>query len=401
MKSLFLLLVAVVCVLSFESDLVANDAKVLPETRWRLQIFTSYSSIENRFENNGAISRLGSRYSTELNRDVLTTLQPQHAEVFHSLLGENGSLGFLDISTNAELLTNIFTAEYGITKRLSIGVMIPLITARNKVHVHQTDSRAAAQLSEQLPPSAQNALKQIRQQLSVQSLERVLQNDFEYQGGFQDWSATGLGDIELGLKYQFVDRTRWRSAIKGGFRAPTGHTDRANELFDIGFGDGQWDIAAYHYLDYQAHPDLFFTLETGYTLQLPDRISKKIPLSEAIPISNQTENIAFNLGDKLETSLQLHFRPISATYMRTKYRYLIKFADSYSTNQSFASEILEQHTSQELHQLQAELGYSNLSAIRNKQATIPFEAAAFYHYPLAGKNTYQTQTLGLILKTYF
>ena len=49
----------------------------------------------------------------------------------------------------------------------------------------------------------------------------------------QDFSAEGLGDIQLGAKYQYLRTQDARLAATGGVRVPTGRQDDPDDLADV------------------------------------------------------------------------------------------------------------------------------------------------------------------------
>jgi hypothetical protein len=53
---------------------------------------------------------------------------------------------------------------------------------------------------------------------------------YEYKR-FETWSDDGLGDIEAGLKYQYFKNDKWRLAVTGAVRFPTGEVDDPDDLW--------------------------------------------------------------------------------------------------------------------------------------------------------------------------
>ena len=192
-----------------------------------------------------------------------------------------------------------------------------------------------------------------------------------------------------------------QAALKAGARLPTGTVDDPDQLFDLGFGDGQVDLGAFNLVDLQFTPAFGATIETGYTLQLPDTATRRVPLSAEIPVGAQSIDFSRKLGDYVNAEVEANYTFWRALTMSARYRFKYKMEDSYTGPNGQDTSALEQDTSELIHASTFQLEYTNLAAVRAGREKIPYAVAVFYRMPFAAENSADSRTAGLILKSYF
>lgn len=395
-------------IFSIIPETYADDAAVLPQGRWRLRLATAYSQFTNQLNDSGISSSLGSTYSKSLDAKFLSLINKNSAALFKAV---NAAPLNANISQAAELKTdvdsmfisNTLVAEYGLTDRLSIGVIVPIIHGEIKVKSTSTPDQNFERVTNNMPdPNLKAAMSQMSAATTTQGLNSLLTNQFQYSSGLKSWSSTGVGDVEIGAKYNYYNALPLKTTFKLGTRLPTGNEKDENVLVNAGFGDGQWDIGAYHYVDYQPLSNLYFTLETGYIAQLPNSGNYRIPLSADLPIGMAPTSLQRKLGDYWEAGLEGNLTLQKYWTISPKYRFKQKFSDSFSGGPAGVDlSLLENNTDELLHEGLIQLEYSNLPAVRAGQSRIPYGVTAFYRQPFAGKNVVDARTAGMMIKSYF
>lgn len=387
----------------------ADDAAVLPKNRWRLRWISSFSFADHAFDSSGNSVMLGDEYSQTISTQFLTALRPDTTKLVKTLnavqpgLGENLPIAVVNAKLDSNVYTNVFVAEYGLTDRLSLGIILPLVHASVEAEIKSEPSAEFKALMGSIPEGhpMKAALSSLQQQMTIEALSSTLKSELGYNAGLSSWSGSGLGDIELGAKYNYYKSHPFVATIKGGVRLPTGRRNDPDELFDIGFGDGQFDLGAFHYLDYHPLAQLYITWEAGYTAQLPHSATYRVPIIDGTDISPLKAKLNRDLGDFWETGLEAHWSFVKTMTFSSKYRYVQKFSDTYSSSDGLNTAALEANTDEERHEANFTLTYSNIPNVRAGRARIPFEASIFYRLPFAGKNIEQLQTAGVQLKSYF
>jgi hypothetical protein len=404
-----LILVLLLSTLGFLKELKADDAKVLPKNRWRVQLISSFSYADERFNSSGQSVSIGDAYSLSLTPAFVSMLRPQVKALSTALdslqPGLSQEMKVTEINADIQSLVNAnaVAAEYGVSDRLSVGFILPVVYGSVRV---STESQATPEFEgfmKKLPDAhpLKAALQQMKSQLSIDGINQTITQDLGYQSGLKSWSGTGLGDLEVGAKYQYLNIHPFRMTVKTGFRAPTGRRDNPDLLFDLGFGDGQWDLAGYHYIDYVATSKLYLSWEAGYTVQLPHRATYRVPVFDGVALSPVKTKLDRNPGDIIENSLEANFNFTRLLSISPKYRHRYKFADSYSGATGINTSLLGANTKESLHEATMTLGFSNLPRVKSGESQWPMDAQIFYRQRIAGRNMSETMTGGLQLKAYF
>ena len=115
-----------------------DDAIPIPSGWVRLSVLNAWERYDSRFGENGAIRGLGEEFST----DSLGPRQlPRLAAIESGLqtLTNNPTqrltFGRLDVRSDARVVTTPVALEFGITRRLTLGVVVPLVQTRRTAQV--------------------------------------------------------------------------------------------------------------------------------------------------------------------------------------------------------------------------------------------------------------------------
>ena len=127
-----------------------TDATVLPRGVLRVGIQPTWQHATDRFSNGLAGLPEGSRepLGADFGRDSITSalFEPLRAVAgtLASITGDNNlplTLGRLQVDFDASAVHTPISFEYGVTRRLTLGVMVPYVTTRNEVFVNPNPSR--------------------------------------------------------------------------------------------------------------------------------------------------------------------------------------------------------------------------------------------------------------------
>ena len=131
-----------------------EDAAPVPKGMLRFRVTTGWSRFDERFTTTGRRS-LGDEISaTDFGVQQLPLLAPVETGL-RTLTGDAGtklSLGHLAVYSDARTVTTPIVLEYGLTRRLTVGLMVPVVQTRRSVSVsvntaslvnlHRVDSTA-------------------------------------------------------------------------------------------------------------------------------------------------------------------------------------------------------------------------------------------------------------------
>src|SRR3989338_7712992 len=207
---------------------LAETASILPDGRWRVRLITAYTQASNEYNDVGNSQALGQPFSIPLPARLLAGLNAENKakmQQLQSLLPQiNDSFSFATLHTDIEasVLANYLVLEHGVTDHLSLGLILPILNGSVKVKANSETTPEFESLTQQSPEPLKAELMKIKASTSTTSLHQMLTNQLQYRDGLNSWSGTGIGDLELGAKYNYFRSMNWRMSTKGGLRLPTG-----------------------------------------------------------------------------------------------------------------------------------------------------------------------------------
>ena len=191
MPSLAALLRAVPCLLLLATSAQAqsplshlDDAAPVPSGALRLRIANVWTRYDERFGANGTTTPLGGPLSADsLGSAQFPLLVPIETSLRAAAIDPSLrlSLGQLRVGSNARIATTPIAFEYGVTRRLSIGVLIPIVQTRRVAMATMTGDKAHANIGyvpagSRRDANAQNATVAAAYQKAADSLRLLISN---------------------------------------------------------------------------------------------------------------------------------------------------------------------------------------------------------------------------------
>jgi hypothetical protein len=395
----------------------ADDAAVLPKGLFR---FLANSEVafdwSNRYNPNGDKEPLAIDFNANLNNAVFSAVPA----------GQSFGRSVVAFKRGASLTT--FQPAYGLTDRLSIGMNIPYWTVDNRVAAHVSSSGAtlgklvAADLIVPLstPGSVPLSTADV-QNILASGLDVAGNGDLEIGGlGFmklQDWSYQGVGDVELGGRYQYYRGENFRGSFTGGVRFPTGYVDNPDNLADLSLGAGAYALLFQFNQDlmfqkeglgkrlgFPEPGDFFINTTIRYDLNLPDKQLLRI-CDPNFPLCNNKEEVHRDLGDRIEAEIQpkigLFFRGLIFSAL---YKYGHNFQDHITGSRGFNYGAAAKETDSTEHFYVLGLTYSTIPSLRSGEEGMklpPLSFSVLYRNRFAGTNTPANDTITFNLQYFF
>ena len=399
----------------------ADDALMLPKGTFRLYSDAHfYLPFDKRYDPDGKPEALGADFNRSLDSRVFPLLTP-----LDRFVGGRASLGDARVSIDIDLVEVEFVLQYGVTDRLTLGVMVPYSWATTNVKARlETAPGSSANVGRNprlgqpgqppLIPLAAGGIpltEEDVQQLLGPGLPGVPGFGFER---FETISVEGFGDLEASFKYQYLRTEDWRGVFGGGVRFPTGEVDDPDNLVDFSLGSGAYALLFRFYTDYilshlwtgpqpPASPgELTLNGTFRYDLVLPDKQVRRVPDDVNNPLTTNKENVSRDLGDRFEFEASARYVPFRDWFLTGLYRYGFKLEDRVSGTKGFNYESLEKETARTEHIVIAALSYSTVGAYQGKRFPIPVIATVYYRNRFAGSNNaFRSQYIGLYLQVFF
>jgi hypothetical protein len=378
----------------------ADSAEVLPKgiSRGDLE-YSYYFPIDEKFDPDGNVEDIAKDYNTSMNSNLFPALK--QLETVFGMPDGSASLGdsVVDFKYNVNEVNLKFF--YGLTDKLSIGVKIPYLWYENEVSagVNTVNAtlgfnpfygRPAAPFGIPLIPVQFGGVK--NDSLATELVQDTLVQDYGYKR-IASWSDQGIGDIEVGGRYQYLKTNNWRLAFTGAVRLPTGNVDDPDNLVDLGFGSGAWALLFRSNNDFTGFENMILNATLEYDLVLPDKETLRVPSDVNNPITSNKEEVSRDLGDIYKLKLSGDYALPRGFGIHLLYAYAGQLKDSISGNQGFAYQSLEDETDWTYQEYKIGLSYSTIPLYKEKKFPLPLVFGVEYEDVFAGTNNFLKQRL--------
>lgn len=406
--SLFFILLS--CTLP--SICLCDSAEVLPKGRARFGVEADfYLPITERYNPEGNVENI----ATDLNATLNSTVFPD-LRLLESLFGLPGgfaNIGRSVVSYTYHYTVTEFSLQYGLTDRISAGLMIPYWFVKTDVSAKLDASGATVGKSaflnslaplgflDTVPLTTKDAQNLIGRGLDINGDGKVDIKGFGFKP-IESWSENGLSDIEAGIRFQYLNNANWRLAVTGGVRFPTGEVDDPDNLSDRVFGTGAWGLMFHLNNDYVGIKNTLLNFTFRYEPFLPHDQTVRVLRNVNEPLSPLKEDVHIDVGDvfELEWSGTYQFpRGFSASLL---YRYGFSLEDDVSGSDGRPLPALEAESDYTEHIAIAALSYSTIPLYQAKKFPVPLTASLTYRNRFAGtNNVLKSQYIGFVLGVYF
>jgi hypothetical protein len=411
----------------------ADDAIVLPRGVSRVSIANHfYLPFDKRYNPSGKVEDIATDFNTSLDSRILPGLAP-----LSPLVGGTASLGDTNVSFEFDLSITYFEVAYGITDRVTAGVRIPYWWLTNTVS-GRLNSGAGSSANVGLNPAfgrpGQPPLIPLSRggvPLTTEDIQRLIGPGLPGIPGigfkrFDSFSDHGIGDLEVGFRYQYLRTNDWFLAFTGGARFPTGRVDDPDNLTDSGFGSGAYALLFRLNHDYTisnlwrgqqettadetlggrapgtAPGTVVLNGTIRYDLVLPDTQVKRVPDHVNNPLTANRENVSRDLGDIIELEASAHYNFLTGLTLLSLYKYGFKLQDHVSGRQGFAYHSLEEETDYTEQIFIVSLAYSTFPLYLQKKFPLPLTTSVSYRNRFAGSNNVsKSEYVGVGLEVLF
>lgn len=408
------------------SRLAHASAEVLPKGRVRFNIDSRfYLPIDKRLNPDGNTEDVATDFNGPLDSNVFTDLRG--LELFFGLPEGSANLGDTVVSFKYDLTIVRFSAQYGLTKRLTLGILIPYWWMKNKVDARLDTTAATVGINSTIgslaplpAPGVEGPVPGIpfgiTEFLTKEDIQQILGDGLDINGNgtidpdevgfgfkrFETWSGNGIGDIEAGFRYQYLKTEDWQLAFTGGMRFPTGRVDDPDNLVDYPFGSGAFALLFRLDNDFKGIKNLVLSGTFSYDLVLPDKQTLRVPENVNEPITRVKTKVNRDLGDVFKFEISALYTILKGLSLYGYYEYGFALKDRVSGDGNFAFESLEDETDWTSHIVKAGVSYSTLPLFLQKQFPLPLSVGVFYRNRFAGtNNVLKSQYISFELTAFF
>ncbi len=390
----------------------ADNAEVLPKGISRAGVNGKfYMPIDERYDPDGNNEDVAADFNDTLDSSVFPALALVEAAA--GLPAGFANIGRTDISFEYDFKIFEFSYQYGITDKLTVGIMVPYWNVTNDVDATLVTTNATVGKSVSLntlapigvedtvPLTTDDAQNLIGKGLDINGDGSVDIPGYGYKP-IKKWSGSGISDIEVGCRYQYLKTADWRLAFTGGVRVPTGEKDDPDDLVDYPLGAGAWALLFQLNNDYVGIKNLVLNATFRYDLYLPDTETKRVLEDVNDVLTSNREKVDRDLGDTIELEGSAAYQIAEGLNISLLYKYGFGFKDSISGDMGFAYESLEEETDYTEHVGILSLSYSTLPLYKAKKFPVPLNVSVSYRNRFAGSNNaMKSEYIGVGLSIYF
>lgn len=371
-------------------------------------------STYNKTSNESPLS-----YQIEANVDFLESIENETIQTALALLKpypkayENLNLGEYKIDAKADVEVDGYGFAYGVTNKVTAYMIMPIYKANVKMNYKRTKSNSYDTIANNLQDNTNDDfaqaigtfVDQYSDKLDVDSgfLQSLVVNGLGYDE-VGDWQGEGLGDVELGIMYNFLTTNKYGLLLSGGTVAPTGRTDDPDIIQDINFGDGQWDIFTEFGGSYHLSSKFVFNSFYRYTYQFATDKSLRVPYSADVNFGDEKQSYKEKLGNKSLFHLSTDYYVNDWILFNAAYEYESIDEAQYTarnTDYSYSENYLAASTGSETHNVRLTSEFTTVGLYQQKKFVLPAAVKFIYQTMLEGTNTAKVDRYEVEFRMYF
>jgi hypothetical protein len=384
-------------ILSITTQAFADTAEVIPKGVFRTGVAGKfYFPVDQAFKDDGTTADPAYKYNANLNSRAFPALAP-----YDAIFGPGGAtLGTSHVSFEYDFQIYELGFQYGITDRLSAGIMVPYWFVKNNVTASVDSSTANLGFNPTGvgPPIIPIAAGGVR--ATSAQIQQLLVSSFGYKP-IETWKGDGLADIEAGVKYQYFKTNDWRLAGTFGVRMPTGQGDDADSLVDYALGSGTWALLFYSQNDYTGVKDLVLNLSLKYEHYLPYHPIMRVPTDVNLPLTANKETVERQRGDVFIGEISAQYEFYKGFTAGVLYKIGVGLRDSVSGDGGLDYTQVELQTDYREQVFVVSLGFNTLAFYKENKFPVPLTAGIAYRNRFEGYNVLKSQYIELGLGIYF
>lgn len=371
-----------------------ETTKVLPKgirnLRYRgamIQANDKYDSSGNQVPVGNALNKNVTWNDIINGKDTATEQGQLKGFLQNNGVNTNDEVGSTTGVANIAVDAKVPIIAYGVTSKLTSAVAIPYITSQVSTDTGSIANNSLNTIANKLQDTGSGDKAgelQIKYQNAIN--EKLVKYGYDPLGYDR---KSHLGDVRLINKYLLVEDASFALAVRQDITFPTGEPTSTKKAVDVASGDGQWDAGAGIIGDYMFNDHFHLTAFTGYTIQMPTTMAKRIPEKQDSKLTPDIDpNTRVDLGDQFKAQTAAKFYYLNGFITNLGYTFQYREKDKYRGG-SFKEERYEWmslNTEQTMHASSLGIGYSTLPMFRQKKFPVPLEAHLTHTRVLGGKN---------------
>ncbi len=386
-----------------------ESASVMPKGVRGIRIMGFTTEIQERWDGAGGYEPLANKFNKPITYQELADGQPvesDRAQLKGLLMSKNIPLNSIVGDSrgvaNARLTSTIPVAAFGLTERLTVAAIVPVIYSSVNVSTGWASNEGFQAVLDGLSAEGRHNKKLTFEE----KLHNVVATKIAGYGyrPLENETHQELGDVTLGAKYLLHKDDDLAVALSSRVVVPTGRQSSVEKLIDIAPGDGQWDVGVGATAEYKVTGRTSTYASLGGLYQIESRRPKRVPIVQS---ENATPDIDFDveerLGANVSSAVGMRYKPFELWTVGAQYSFQYKGPDVYS-GKVFSAERyqwMSNETEQDLQAAQLGLTFSTIPLFQKGAFAAPLETTLSFATTLGGRNTNKVAVAAWELALFF
>ena len=384
-----------------------ENTMVLPARVSNPRFKMLYMNVDERLGGDGLVLPLGNRLNKPVKwSDIIAAQDDETAKnTLRGFLaahkhGESDAAGSTTgvVNTYANVKVPVFAM--GITGRLTAAVAVPVTHVEVNADTGFTRSAQGQAFINALAASDPVKAKEAELKMNDAVNRKLMRLGYK---PITSMRVDHIGDVIMGGKYLAWKGSHDEIAVKGAVTLPTGKAPDADRALDVPTGDGQLDLGTALVWDHLFGRHFRTTVHGGYTMQVADRIDKRLPVSHEDSLSADKENVARKLGDIVTGGASASYLFDFGLQLSCGYAYQQKFEDQYNGGKYDPNRyrLLSFDTNQRMQAVMGGIGFNGVELYKKKKLPLPFQVNGLYSRPVEGVNVAKAELVTVEVAMFF
>lgn len=364
--------------------------------------------LDQYYTNSGEVRYRSDINSVELDAQALTAINPEVQSLVTVLnqfglsqIGDQLNLGRLSIDADPEVHYFSPVFLYGLSKKWTIGVAVPIIDYKNDVGITQRGSNLE-QLRAQfhgISPEISQAFDQLDMNIQIEFNNTLAAKGYS---PLKSKNEQFIGDVQLISAYQIPQSANETHAAQTVITLPTGPQPDPDDLTDIETF-GRWAIQPGWVSAKKLSGGATLLGQASYKMVLPLNMVKRAPLdrNDRLPDQMQKMTTREDIGDTWSILGGYAYRNTTNLTTTVAYVFEDKAKDHYGGLPTSRARLLEQDTDRQAHIMKIEFFYSTVQDYMRKNASIPGDIAYEISTIVAGRNIENSVQHDIWMRLFF
>lgn len=364
-----------------------------------------FQNLEQRYEENGSLWKMGDLRSVEYDASYLTKVSPDAKNLITALNafglshGQSINYGVLkfEIAPSMQYFAPIYA--YGITKDWTIAVGAPIITYQVDIQLHTVNSNLESYKSVYLGRVSEELDRALNLDIKMETLKTIEQRGYK---PLVSQKNQFLSDMQIVSIYKLQQNRIMDIFYLTTIGLPTGPQFDPDDLVALntfGLASIENTLAT----TFKGLYGLSATPYIGYQYVLPDKVTARVPLNDEdnLPDASQKENVDRSTGGKWIFKSEGEWKASDAFTLSSAYTQNQKAADAFSGSHGTRYDLLSKNTYTREEVYSMKVSFNTVKAYFKKKALFPFVVYYEFSDLFRGENINRRTLHELNFKMFF